>query len=109
MYRRRFLQGLLCFISTWVFSRNPVKHVVASTSTETSTGSNGNAKFPVEGYDPAKHKYAMGIDVDKCIGCNRCVEACTVENDVPPEPFFTRTWVERYLWGQRFPQKMALC
>ena len=38
----------------------------------------------------------MGVDVDKCIGCNRCVEACKAENDVPEEPFFFRTWIERY-------------
>lgn len=25
-----------------------------------------------------------------------CVEACKLENDVPKEPFFFRTWVERY-------------
>jgi ferredoxin len=38
----------------------------------------------------------MGVDVDKCIGCNRCVEACKTENHVPDEPFFFRTWIERY-------------
>jgi Fe-S-cluster-containing dehydrogenase component len=38
----------------------------------------------------------MGIEIDKCIGCSRCVEACKAENDVPAEPFFFRTWVERY-------------
>jgi len=48
------------------------------------------------GYDATKHWYGMGIDVDKCIGCNRCVEACKAENDVPEEPFFFRTWIERY-------------
>ena len=48
------------------------------------------------GYDPTDHWYGMGIDVDKCIGCNRCVEACKAENDVPDEPYFFRTWIERY-------------
>jgi len=41
--------------------------------------------------------YGMGIDIDKCIGCGRCMEACKVENQVPREPFFFRTWVERYV------------
>lgn len=47
-------------------------------------------------YVPTDHYYGMGIQVDKCIGCGRCVEACKVENDVPREPFFFRTWIERY-------------
>ncbi len=49
------------------------------------------------GYDAdGRHWYGMGVDVDKCIGCNRCVEACKAENGVPDEPFYFRTWVERY-------------
>jgi Fe-S-cluster-containing dehydrogenase component len=46
--------------------------------------------------DSVEHYYAMGIQVNKCIGCGMCVEACKTENDVPPQPFFFRTWVERY-------------
>jgi len=44
-----------------------------------------------------EHYYGMGIQVDKCIGCGRCVEACKSENDVLREPFYFRTWVERYV------------
>lgn len=48
------------------------------------------------GYVPKEHKWGMGIDISKCIGCGRCVDACKSENNVPREPFFFRTWVERY-------------
>ena len=48
-------------------------------------------------YDPKGHYYGMGIQVEKCIGCGKCVEACKEENNVPREPFFFRTWVERYI------------
>ncbi|MCP2520983.1 4Fe-4S dicluster domain-containing protein [Candidatus Aminicenantes bacterium AC-335-A11] len=41
--------------------------------------------------------WGMGIEIDKCIGCGRCADACKKENDVPPYPFFFRTWVERYI------------
>ena len=49
-----------------------------------------------ENYKPADHYWGMGIDVNKCIGCGRCAASCKIENDVPEEPFFFRTWVERY-------------
>jgi Fe-S-cluster-containing dehydrogenase component len=46
----------------------------------------------------AVDQYGMGIQVDKCIGCGRCVEACKQENNVLHEPYFFRTWVERYVF-----------
>ena len=48
-------------------------------------------------YKSVEHLYAMGIKVDRCIGCGRCVDACKKENNVPDYPFFFRTWVERYI------------
>jgi len=48
-------------------------------------------------YDPFKHKWLMCFDVDKCIGCGLCVDACKKENHVPEAPHFFRTWIERYI------------
>ncbi len=47
-------------------------------------------------YTTTDHWWAMTIDVEKCIGCGNCVRACKEENDVLREPFYFRTWVERY-------------
>lgn len=47
-------------------------------------------------YDPKKHKWLMGVDAGRCIGCGLCVEACKQENHVPQGPYF-RTWIERYV------------
>jgi tetrathionate reductase subunit B len=48
------------------------------------------------GYELFDHWWAMAVDIEKCIGCGLCVRACKLENDVPHEPYYFRTWVERY-------------
>ncbi len=40
--------------------------------------------------------WGVGIDISKCIGCGLCARACKLENQVPQEPFYFRTWVEQY-------------
>jgi Fe-S-cluster-containing dehydrogenase component len=47
-------------------------------------------------YDPTARDWAFACDATKCIGCGLCVEACKIENHVPLEPEFNRTWVERH-------------
>jgi len=47
-------------------------------------------------YDATRHKWLMCIDINRCIGCGLCAEACKKENHVPEGPCF-RTWIERYI------------
>ena len=52
--------------------------------------------YATEQSEDAEHWYGMAIDLKKCIGCGRCAQACKIENDVPLEPFYFRTWIEQY-------------
>jgi len=64
-------------------AKTTVKKVLVSTSAP-------------KGYDPTKHKWIMAVDVNRCIGCGLCAEACKKENHVPEGPHY-RTWIERYI------------
>lgn len=50
-----------------------------------------------QGYDPQEHYWGFVVDTTACIGCGKCVLACKLENNVPMEPEYFRTWVERYV------------
>ncbi|MBS1201072.1 MAG: tetrathionate reductase beta subunit [Proteobacteria bacterium] len=86
MNKREFLTDAILFI--------PAAGVLQALVAEAAANAVGPAA--PDGYDATRHWYGMGIDVGKCIGCNRCVEACKAENNVPDEPFYFRTWIERY-------------
>ncbi len=43
-----------------------------------------------------EHHWRYVVNIKKCIGCGRCVKACKLENNVPLEPEYNRTWVEEY-------------
>jgi Fe-S-cluster-containing dehydrogenase component len=85
--RREFLKGAIVFF--------PAAGVLQALVRE-AAAKDADAKDAKKAYSPADHLYGMGIEIDKCIGCNRCAVACKAENAVPDEPFYFRTWVERY-------------
>ena len=50
-----------------------------------------------DGYNWEEHHYGFLVDTTRCIGCGKCVMACKLENRVPMDPHYNRTWVERYV------------
>ena len=98
MNKREFLKGAVVFIPAAGVLGAVARHAAgketpAKEPAAKETRAAPNAK---NGYEPSAHYYGMGIDIDKCIGCNLCVASCKIENNVPDEPFYFRTWVERY-------------
>lgn len=61
----------------------------------TGDGSAAGAAASPNGTTP--HEWAFGCDASRCLGCGRCVEACKLENGVPLEAEYNRTWVERHV------------
>jgi tetrathionate reductase subunit B len=82
--RRRFLTSSTKLLVLSAASASAVEWLLAGTPEK------------ADQYRLLDHWWAMALDIEKCIGCGNCVRACKRENDVPLEPFYFRTWVERY-------------
>jgi protein NrfC len=73
--RRAFLKiGLLV---TGVYAGGKVLSLVSNTGTAEAIGFDPDIEYP---YKP---HYAMLIRQDRCIGCQRCLDACAATNNVP--------------------------
>lgn len=70
--RRDFLKLLLAG-GAIVVTQRPLRHAFSSSP---------------KGESP--HRWAMVIDLEKCVGCGDCILACRAHNDVPPSISWTR-------------------
>ena len=68
-----------------------------SPSSQKVASASGLHQIEADDYDWEKHRYGFVVDTTRCIGCGKCVLACKLENHVPMEPCYFRTWVERYV------------
>ena len=53
-----------------------------------------------EGEVASPHKWAMVIDIDKCIGCGYCILTCQADNDTSPDIRWTRLLETRKIAGE---------
>src|SRR3990167_7172042 len=97
MNKRDFLKGMILFFPAGGLLEMAANAAAKETAATDAAGAQPAARGApaASAYNGDKHYYGMGIEIDKCIGCSRCVEACKAENDVPQEPFYFRTWIER--------------
>ncbi len=72
---------------------------------------NMDQKREAEGGRPARHRFGMAVDLDRCNGCGACMLACSVENNIAPIPEEADdrkgiTWIRVYRAsnGAAFPE-----
>lgn len=47
------------------------------------------------------HRWAMVIDLNKCVGCNQCVLACQAHNNIAPDITWNRIVPLGEMWGKK--------
>ena len=101
-YSRRHVLGLLASSFGWLATL-PIARP-AKAAVKNLFASSGAPRD----YDPTKHQWLMCMDVDRCIGCGSCVDACKVENKVPESASYFRTWIERYIIKKPAPESATM-
>ena len=101
--RRRLLgSGLAAFAG--LLGARSIALGAPATARAAAPGGAGTGVAPADaapaGYVPSDHRWGMVVDTVSCIGCGRCVEACKLENHVPMDPEYNRTWVELHVIAQ---------
>jgi len=80
--------------------RKFIRAAAATAGTLFLTSLTGPYKILLYAADPPENEespwWGIGIDITKCIGCGLCAKSCKTENHVPEEPFYFRSWVEKY-------------
>lgn len=90
--RRQFLKTCGLAVGGFgVLVSLPASLWLRNISTSKSAETNQSSSYPDN-----EHQWVMAVNIDKCIGCRRCLSACQEENHVPEDPSLYRTWLEKY-------------
>ena len=67
------MKGMIVFFAAGPDFATLAREAYAKVADSTKAGAGDD--MGLGDYDPGSHYYGMGIEIDKCIGCNRCVES----------------------------------
>ena len=88
----------LVSVDSNAFGQHKSDHKLAFQQNEAQYEEALNNPPKIPNYNWNEHKWSYGVDVSRCIGCMRCMEACKAENSVQEDANHHRTWIERYVY-----------
>jgi len=94
--RRQFLKTTAGGLAGAFLITNAPPALLRALLAGTRPGAGPEELAPAQEIEKGRY-WGFVVDTTKCIGCGKCVLACKMENNVPMEPEYNRTWVERYV------------